>query len=161
MEVKIELAEPSWKNITADPLRYLHLNVPANVTFNGDYRPNISIRLEGREANQFCVDNNSTRFSYAIDTGTREPGGPDTTIQGSRVIFVHNSYNDPSYMRQMLASYILDDASRAPRIAYINLTLIISGTVLPQGLYIVEENVGDTLFVFIFVNSCCRLMRTL
>ncbi len=112
----IDISDENWQSILASPLEEEYHE--ASITFDGITLDSIAIRTKGGSSLRAVSQSNSDRYSFKIDINEYVDG---QKFFGLKKFTLQNSYNDPSYMREVIAYDLMKEIGvAAPEHAYVN-----------------------------------------
>ncbi len=112
----ITITDENWQDILNNPLDEEYHQ--ASISFNGVSTENIAIRTKGGSSLRSVANSNSDRYSFKIDINEYVAG---QKFFGLKKFTLQNSFNDPSYMREVIAYDLLNEMGVAtPQHAYVN-----------------------------------------
>ncbi|MGJ8679504.1 CotH kinase family protein [Paraglaciecola sp.] len=128
--LSIAISDENWQNILNNPLDEEYHQ--AAISLNGVSLDSVAIRTKGGSSLRSVAQSASDRYSFKIDINEYVDG---QKFFGLKKFTLQNSFNDPSYMREVIAYQLLDEMGVAtPEHAYVN-------------VYINEELFGFYLMV--------------
>jgi hypothetical protein len=132
--IAIDVHDDGWETIVATSLEDIY--VPADVTWDGVTVPDVMIRLKGNSSRNGPLSAGSERYSLKIDFDRTVAG---QTLHGIDKINLNNGWNDPTQLREVLATELFAAAGvPSPQMAFGQVT--INGDLM--GLYVVVEQLG-------------------
>lgn len=133
VDVEIDFDSDGWATLLADPLEDVY--VPATIVFDGITVEEVAVRLKGNSSRWQIAEQGGTRYSLKVDI--------DEYVEGQRLLGVdkinfNNGYNDPTQLREVIASQMFTRAGLpSPQMGFARIT--IDGELL--GTYISVEQV--------------------
>jgi spore coat protein CotH len=115
-QLSITITQENWQNILNNPLDEEYHE--AGITFNGVTLDSVAIRTKGGSSLSSVARSTSDRYSFKIDINEYVDG---QKFFGLKKFTLQNSFNDPSYMREVIAYDLLNEMGVAtPKHAYVN-----------------------------------------
>jgi len=143
--LSINISEENWQDILANPLAEEYHQ--ANITFNGVTLENVAIRTKGGSSLSSVARSTSNRYSFKVDINEYVDG---QKFFGLKKFTLQSSFNDPSYMREVIAYDLLDEMGVAtPEHAYVN--VYINDELF--GFYLMVEVIDSEFLENHFANS--------
>jgi hypothetical protein len=168
IEVVFEIVEDAWDSLTSDPLNTQYRVKRANIRYDKypyeKYLPSIGLQVYGTEMIEWALSQvrffifviykifqltsklqQQPKFPFIVDTTAY--GGSDN-IRGNQILHFHNAPNDPTFLREVLTSWIYIDKLCSPYSGFGNVTMKISSTNSTDvrteylGLYTIIEGVS-------------------
>jgi hypothetical protein len=133
IDVEIDFDGDGWATLLADPLEDVY--VPATIVFDGVTVEDVAVRFKGNSSRWELARQGGTRYSLKVDT--------DEYVAGQRLLGVdkinfNNGFNDPTQLREVLASEMFAAAGvPSPQMGFARIT--IDGELL--GTYVSVEQV--------------------
>lgn len=119
------------------------------VTFNGETWTNVGVRFKGNSSLVSSWSSGSLKLPLKLDFDQYEDTAPETTDQrfyGFKQLSFANGFGDSTYMREVVAYELLDQAGlAAAHTAYYNIVLDYGEGPVDMGLYVAVEVVDDTV----------------
>ena len=116
-DLSINITTENWLDILANPLDEEYHET--SITFNGVTLESVTIRTKGGSSLRSVSQSTSDRYSFKVDINEYVDG---QKFFGLKKFTLQNSFNDPSYMREVIAYDVLDEMGVAtPKHAYVNL----------------------------------------
>ena len=141
----INITTENWQDILANPLNEEYHDT--SITFNGVTLESIAIRTKGGSSLSSVSRSTSDRYSFKLDINKYVDG---QKFFGLKKFTLQNSFNDPSYMREVIAYDLLDEMGVAtPKHAYVN--VYVNGELF--GLYLMVEAIDGEFIENNFVNA--------
>ena len=135
-----------WQQLTTNYAT--HTDIPATLIVEGDTFPDVGVRFKGQTS--FSQSGNSQKKSFNI---TLDYIHPDQQVMGYKTLNLNNSFQDPSFMREMVYLHQIRRHIPAAKAAYIR--LFINGE--SWGLYPqVQQMNGDYIEEWFFGNDGAR-----
>jgi len=153
--LSIEIDTNDWQDMMDNALDEEYHS--AKIIFNGVILDSVAIRTKGNSSLNSVVNMGSERFSFKVDVneyvdGQKLLGLKKFTLQklGLKKFTLQNSFNDPSYMREVIAYDLLKEMGvPTPQHAYVN--FYVNGEL--HGLYLMVEAIDGEFIENNFVNS--------
>lgn len=143
--LSIDISTENWENILANPLDEEYHE--ASITFNGVTLDSVAIRTKGGSSLRSVSQSTSDRYSFKIDINEYVDG---QKFFGLKKFTLQNSFNDPSYMREVIAYDLLEEMGvPAPEHAYVN--VYINDELF--GFYLMVEVIDGEFLENHFANS--------
>ena len=143
--LSITITDENWNDILDNPLDEEYHE--ASITFNGVTLDSIAIRTKGNSSLTSVANSSSDRYSFKVDVNEYVSG---QKLFGLKKFTLHNSYNDPSYMRETIAYDLLTEMGVAtPQHAYVN--FYVNGELF--GFYLMVEAIDGTFLENNFENA--------
>jgi hypothetical protein len=115
--LSINITTENWLDILANPLDEEYHET--SITFNGVTLDSVAIRTKGGSSLRSVSQSTSDRYSFKVDINEYVDG---QKFFGLKKFTLQNSFNDPTYMREVIAYDLLDEMGVAtPKHAYVNL----------------------------------------
>jgi len=144
LSVFIEIDNDDWQDIIDNALDEEYHS--ASLTYKGVTLENIAIRTKGNSSLRSIYFGGSERFSFKIDINEYVDG---QKFLGLKKFTLHNSFNDPSYMRETIAYDLLNEMGViTPQHSYVN--FYINGQL--HGLYLMVEAIDSEFLENNFTN---------
>lgn len=132
----IDIDDDKWQDILDYPLEEEYQE--STLTYNGISLDTVGIRTKGGSSLEAVSRSTSDRYSFKVDINEYVD---DQMFFGLKKFVLQNSYNDPSYMREVIAYDLLDDLDvPTPQRGYVN--LYINNELF--GLYVMVEVIDST-----------------
>lgn len=113
----INITTENWADILSNPLDEEYHET--EITFNGITLESVAIRTKGGSSLSSVANSSSDRYSFKVDINEYVDG---QKFFGLKKFTLQNSFNDPSYMREVIAYNLLSEMGVAtPEHAYVNL----------------------------------------
>ena len=130
-ELSINISDENWQDILNNPLDEEYHD--ASITFNGVTLDSVAIRTKGGSSLRSVSQSTSDRYSFKIDINEYVDG---QKFFGLKKFTLQNSFNDPSYMREVIAYDLMREMGvPAPEHAYVN--VYVNGELF--GFYLMVE----------------------
>jgi len=143
--LSIEITDENWQDILDNPLDEEYHE--ASITFNGVTLDSVAIRTKGGSSLSSVARSTSDRYSFKIDINEYVDG---QKFFGLKKFTLQNSYNDPSYMREVIAYDLLDEMGvPSPEHAYVN--FYVNGELF--GFYLMVEVIDSEFLENHFENA--------
>ncbi|WP_196139381.1 CotH kinase family protein [Aliikangiella sp. G2MR2-5] len=143
--ISIEIDEADWQDMMDNALDEEYHS--ANISFNGITLDNIAIRTKGNSSLSHVAQTGSERFSFKVDINEYVDG---QKFFGLKKFTLNNFFNDPAYMREVIAYELLDEMGvPSPQHAYVN--LYVNGQL--HGLYLMVEAIDGEFLENHFANA--------
>lgn len=136
---------PGWAGMTSENPGW----VSADIEFNGLVWKNVGIRYKGNSSLNNAWRSGSTKLPFKLDFDEFEDKYPEISNQrfyGFKQLSFSNAFKDGTFMRDALASDILETAGLpAARTAWYEVVLDYGEGPVDLGLYVAVEVVDDTV----------------
>lgn len=143
--LSITITDENWQDILDNPLDEQYHETA--VTFNGVTLDSVAIRTKGGSSLSSVARSSSDRYSFKVDINEYVSG---QTFFGLKKFTLQNSFNDPSYMREVIAYDLMDEMGvPTPEHAYVN--FYVNGELF--GLYLMVEAIDGEFLEKHFANS--------
>lgn len=143
--LSITISDENWQDILDNPLDEEYHETA--ITFNGVTLDSVAIRTKGGSSLRNVANSSSDRYSFKVDINEYVSG---QKFFGLKKFTLQNSFNDPSYMREVIAYELMDEMSvPTPEHAYVN--FYVNGELF--GLYLMVEAVDGEFVEKHFANS--------
>lgn len=143
--LSITISDENWQSILANPLEEEYHE--ASISFNGVTLDSVAFRTKGGSSLNSVANSTSDRYSFKIDINEYVSG---QKFFGLKKFTLQNSFNDPSYMREVIAYDLLKEMTvPAPEHSYVN--TYINGELF--GLYLMVEAVDGEFLENHFANA--------
>ncbi|MEJ2913827.1 CotH kinase family protein [Pseudoalteromonas sp. C12FD-1] len=143
--LSITISDENWQDILDYPLDEEYHETA--ITFNGVTLDSVAIRTKGGSSLSSVANSSSDRYSFKVDINKYVSG---QTFFGLKKFTLQNSFNDPSYMREVIAYDLMDEMDvPTPEHAYVN--FYVNGELF--GLYLMVEAVDGEFVEKHFANS--------
>ena len=143
--LSITISDENWQNILDNPLDEEYHETA--ITFNGVTLDSVAIRTKGGSSLSSVANSSSDRYSFKVDINEYVSG---QKFFGLKKFTLQNSFNDPSYMREVIAYELMDEMGvPTPEHAYVN--FYVNGELF--GLYLMVEAVDGEFVEKHFTNS--------
>ena len=143
--LSITISDENWQDILDNPLDEEYHETA--ITFNGVTLDSVAIRTKGGSSLRSVANSSSDRYSFKVDINEYVSG---QKFFGLKKFTLQNSFNDPSYMREVIAYELMDEMSvPTPEHAYVN--FYVNGELF--GLYLMVEAVDGEFVEKHFANS--------
>ena len=143
--LSITITDENWQNILDNPLDEEYHETA--ITFNGVTLDSVAIRTKGGSSLRSVANSSSDRYSFKVDINEYVSG---QKFFGLKKFTLQNSFNDPSYMREVIAYELMDEMGvPTPEHAYVN--FYVNGELF--GLYLMVEAVDGEFVEKHFTNS--------
>ncbi|KPZ58054.1 CotH kinase family protein [Pseudoalteromonas sp. P1-7a] len=143
--LSITISDENWQDILDNPLDEEYHETA--ITFNGVTLDSVAIRTKGGSSLSSVANSSSDRYSFKVDINEYVSG---QTFFGLKKFTLQNSFNDPSYMREVIAYELMDEMGvPTPEHAYVN--FYVNGELF--GLYLMVEAVDGEFVEKHFANS--------
>jgi hypothetical protein len=143
--LSITITDENWQDILDNPLDEEYHETA--ITFNGVTLDSVAIRTKGGSSLSSVANSSSDRYSFKVDINEYVSG---QTFFGLKKFTLQNSFNDPSYMREVIAYNLMDEMGvPTPEHAYVN--FYVNGELF--GLYLMVEAVDGEFIEKHFANS--------
>jgi len=114
--LSIDISSDDWQDMLNNPLEEEYHS--ASITFNGITLDSVAIRTKGGSSLRSVAQSSSDRYSFKVDINEYVDG---QKFFGLKKFTLQNSFNDPSYMREVIAYELLTEMGvAAPEHAYVN-----------------------------------------
>jgi len=144
-ELSINISTENWLDILANPLDEEYHET--SITFNGVTLDSVAIRTKGGSSLSSVARSTSDRYSFKLDINKYVDG---QKFFGLKKFTLQNSFNDPSYMREVIAYDLLDEMGvSTPEHAYVN--FYVNGELF--GFYLMVEAIDGEFLEKHFANS--------
>ena len=141
----ITITDENWQDILDNPLDEEYHETA--ITFNGVTLDSVAIRTKGGSSLRNVANSSSDRYSFKVDINEYVSG---QKFFGLKKFTLQNSFNDPSYMREVIAYELMDEMGvPTPEHAYVN--FYVNGELF--GLYLMVEAVDGEFVEKHFTNS--------
>ncbi|AUL75393.1 spore coat protein CotH [Pseudoalteromonas sp. 13-15] len=143
--LSITITDENWQDILDNPLDEEYHETA--ITFNGVTLDSVAIRTKGGSSLRSVANSSSDRYSFKVDINEYVSG---QKFFGLKKFTLQNSFNDPSYMREVIAYELMDEMGvPTPEHAYVN--FYVNGELF--GLYLMVEAVDGEFVEKHFTNS--------
>ena len=143
--LSITITDENWQDILDNPLDEEYHETA--ITFNGVTLDSVAIRTKGGSSLRNVANSSSDRYSFKVDINEYVSG---QKFFGLKKFTLQNSFNDPSYMREVIAYELMDEMGvPTPEHAYVN--FYVNGELF--GLYLMVEAVDGEFVEKHFTNS--------
>ena len=143
--LSITITDENWQDILDNPLDEEYHETA--ITFNGVTLDSVAIRTKGGSSLRNVANSSSDRYSFKVDINEYVSG---QKFFGLKKFTLQNSFNDPSYMREVIAYELMDEMGvPTPEHAYVN--FYVNGELF--GLYLMVEAVDGEFVEKHFANS--------
>lgn len=143
--LSITISDENWQDILDNPLDEEYHETA--ITFNGVTLDSVAIRTKGGSSLRNVANSSSDRYSFKVDINEYVSG---QKFFGLKKFTLQNSFNDPSYMREVIAYELMDEMGvPTPEHAYVN--FYVNGELF--GLYLMVEAVDGEFIEKHFANS--------
>ncbi|MEL0649273.1 CotH kinase family protein [Pseudoalteromonas agarivorans] len=143
--LSITITDENWQDILENPLDEEYHET--SITFNGVTLDSVAIRTKGGSSLSTVANSSSDRYSFKVDINEYVSG---QTFFGLKKFTLQNSFNDPSYMREVIAYDLMDEMGvPTPEHAYVN--FYVNGELF--GLYLMVEAIDGEFLEKHFANS--------
>ena len=143
--LSITITDENWQDILDNPLDEEYHETA--ITFNGVTLDSVAIRTKGGSSLSSVANSSSDRYSFKVDINEYVSG---QKFFGLKKFTLQNSFNDPSYMREVIAYELMDEMGvPTPERAYVN--FYVNGELF--GLYLMVEAVDGEFVEKHFTNS--------
>ena len=143
--LSITITDENWQDILDNPLDEEYHETA--ITFNGVTLDSVAIRTKGGSSLRSVANSSSDRYSFKVDINEYVSG---QKFFGLKKFTLQNSFNDPSYMREVIAYELMDEMGvPTPEHAYVN--FYVNGELF--GLYLMVEAVDGEFVEKHFANS--------
>ena len=144
-DISINITTENWQDILNNPLDEEYHDT--SVTFNGVTLDSVAIRTKGNSSLISVAQSNSDRYSFKLDINKYVDG---QKFFGLKKFTLHNSFNDPSYMREAITYDLLTEIGvAAPQHAFVN--LYVNDELF--GLYLMVEAIDGEFLENNFTNA--------
>lgn len=134
VDIQLAFHDDGWETIVASPLEDIY--VPADVTWDGVEVTDVQIRIKGNSSRNGVINVGTDRYSLKIDFDRTIAG---QTLHGIDKINLNNGWNDPTQLREVIATELFAAAGvPSPQMGFGQVT--INGELM--GLYVIVEQVG-------------------
>jgi hypothetical protein len=141
----INITTDNWQDILNNPLDEEYHET--SITFNGVSLDSVAIRTKGGSSLSSVARSTSDRYSFKLDINEYVDG---QKFFGLKKFTLQNSFNDPSYMREVFAYDLLNEMGVAtPQHAFVN--FYVNGELF--GLYLMVEAIDGEFLENNFANS--------
>ncbi|WP_426358190.1 CotH kinase family protein [Pseudocolwellia sp. HL-MZ19] len=114
--LSITITDENWQDILDNPLDEEYHE--ASISFNGVELDSVAIRTKGGSSLSSVARLSSDRYSFKVDINEYVDG---QKFFGLKKFTLQNSYNDPSYMREVIAYDLLKEMGvPTPEHSYVN-----------------------------------------
>ncbi len=143
--LSITISDENWQDILDNPLDEEYHETA--ITFNGVTLDSVAIRTKGGSSLRSVANSSSDRYSFKVDINEYVSG---QKFFGLKKFTLQNSFNDPSYMREVIAYDLMDEMGvPTPEHAYVN--FYVNGELF--GLYLMVEAIDGEFVEKHFANS--------
>ena len=143
--LSITITDENWQDILDNPLDEEYHETA--ITFNGVTLDSVAIRTKGGSSLRNVANSSSDRYSFKVDINEYVSG---QKFFGLKKFTLQNSFNDPSYMREVIAYELMDEMGvPTPEHAYVN--FYVNGELF--GLYLMVEAIDGEFVEKHFANS--------
>ena len=143
--LSITITDENWQDILDNPLDEEYHETA--ITFNGVTLDSVAIRTKGGSSLRSVANSSSDRYSFKVDINEYVSG---QKFFGLKKFTLQNSFNDPSYMREVIAYDLMDEMGvPTPEHAYVN--FYVNGELF--GLYLMVEAIDSEFVEKHFANS--------
>ncbi|EGI71289.1 hypothetical protein PH505_dx00070 [Pseudoalteromonas distincta] len=143
--LSITITDENWQDILDNPLDEEYHETA--ITFNGVTLDSVAIRTKGGSSLSSVANSSSDRYSFKVDINEYVSG---QKFFGLKKFTLQNSFNDPSYMREVIAYDLMDEMGvPTPEHAYVN--FYVNGELF--GLYLMVEAIDGEFVEKHFANS--------
>lgn len=143
--LSITITDDNWQDILDNPLDEEYHET--SITFNGVTLDSVAIRTKGGSSLTSVARSSSDRYSFKVDVNEYVSG---QRLFGLKKFTLQNSFNDPSYMREVLAYDLMEEMGvPSPEHAYVN--FYVNGELF--GLYLMVEAIDSEFLERHFANS--------
>lgn len=143
--LSITISDENWQDILDNPLDEEYHETA--ITFNGVTLDSVAIRTKGGSSLRNVANSSSDRYSFKVDINEYVSG---QKFFGLKKFTLQNSFNDPSYMREVIAYDLMDEMGvPTPEHAYVN--FYVNGELF--GLYLMVEAIDGEFVEKHFANS--------
>lgn len=143
--LSITITDENWQNILDNPLDEEYHETA--ITFHGVTLDSVAIRTKGGSSLRNVANSSSDRYSFKVDINEYVSG---QKFFGLKKFTLQNSFNDPSYMREVIAYELMDEMGvPTPEHAYVN--FYVNGELF--GLYLMVEAIDGEFVEKHFTNS--------
>ena len=143
--LSITITDENWQDILDNPLDEEYHETA--ITFNGVTLDSVAIRTKGGSSLSSVANSSSDRYSFKVDINEYVSG---QKFFGLKKFTLQNSFNDPSYMREVIAYELMDEMGvPTPEHAYVN--FYVNGELF--GLYLMVEAIDGEFIEKHFANS--------
>jgi spore coat protein CotH len=143
--LSITITDENWQDILDNPLDEEYHETA--ITFNGVTLDSVAIRTKGGSSLRNVANSSSDRYSFKVDINEYVSG---QKFFGLKKFTLQNSFNDPSYIREVIAYELMDEMGvPTPEHAYVN--FYVNGELF--GLYLMVEAVDGEFVEKHFANS--------
>jgi spore coat protein CotH len=143
--LSITITDENWQDILDNPLDEEYHETA--ITFNGVTLDSVAIRTKGGSSLSSVANSSSDRYSFKVDINEYVSG---QKFFGLKKFTLQNSFNDPSYMREVIAYDLMDEIGvPTPEHAYVN--FYVNGELF--GLYLMVEAIDGEFIEKHFANS--------
>ncbi|MDN3476734.1 CotH kinase family protein [Pseudoalteromonas sp. APC 3355] len=143
--LSITITDENWQDILDNPLDEEYHETA--ITFNGVTLDSVAIRTKGGSSLSSVANSSSDRYSFKVDINEYVSG---QKFFGLKKFTLQNSFNDPSYMREVIAYDLMDEMGvPTPEHAYVN--FYVNGELF--GLYLMVEAIDGEFLEKHFANS--------
>ena len=143
--LSITITDENWQDILDNPLDEEYHETA--ITFNGVTLDSVAIRTKGGSSLRNVANSSSDRYSFKVDINEYVSG---QKFFGLKKFTLQNSFNDPSYMREVIAYELMDEMGvPTPEHAYVN--FYVNGELF--GLYLMVEAIDGEFVEKHFTNS--------
>ena len=143
--IYINIDESEWADLLANAIdEEYHL---ASATYKGVTLDEVAIRTKGNSSLLAVAQSGGVRFSFKVDVNEYVDG---QKLLGLKKFTLHNSYKDPTYMREYLAYQLMTFMGvPAPQTAFVN--LYINNEL--HGLYLMVEAIDGEFLEDHYANA--------
>lgn len=143
--IYIDIEESEWEDLLANAIEEEYH--PASATYKGVTLDEVAIRTKGNSSLTAVVQSGGTRYSFKVDVNEYVDG---QKLLGLKKFTLHNSYKDPTYMREFLAYQLMAFMDvPAPKTAFVN--LYINNEL--HGLYLMVEAIDGEFLEDHYTNA--------
>ena len=141
----ITITDENWNDMLDNPLDEEYHD--ASITYNGVTLDSVAIRTKGGSSLNAVANSTSDRYSFKVDINEYVDG---QKFFGLKKFTLQNSYNDPSYMREVIAYDLLSEMGVVtPQHSYVN--FYVNGELF--GFYLMVEAIDGEFLESNFLNS--------
>ena len=143
--IYIDIEEDEWEDLLANAIEEEYH--PASATYKGVTLDEVAIRTKGNSSLTAVAQSGGVRYSFKVDVNEYVDG---QKLLGLKKFTLHNSYKDPTYMREYLAYQLMEFMDvPAPKTAFVN--LYINNEL--HGLYLMVEAIDGEFLEDYYTNS--------
>ncbi|MCF8238982.1 MAG: CotH kinase family protein [Saprospiraceae bacterium] len=115
--IDLEFEQPNYWNLLAQN-KTAQIDIPATMTVDGDAYPNVGVRFKGQTSYSQLGNSDKKSFNVTLDYLD-----PDQNWDGYETFNLNNSFQDRSFMREVLYLHLLRRHIPAAKGCYVHLTI--------------------------------------